>query len=512
MALSVEESLKEKLRETQKQLMDLQAKRKAEQEATINLYFSLLKCVSMFDSERLSKDYAEKIINSMDSDIYAVEKVKLENQLKKEVLDLSKSVDFATDSIEKSINALDDKVEMFRNIKESLVKYNENAKASGITSKQSKMLKFLELHNVAYNNMVSNNGSLNGEIYDSEEMNNIGSTVQQLISEMDFPSSISDELTLLRYKLLSDVKASELPRISVKVLELVIESYKIERDEARTFLTTLNNSLSLFNNNFNNSVALARDLHAQESESNATIDLAIDRISDTISKVDTLQQLKDNIVAQVAHIKTAMENHHSVEEKQSNYVRAIGKIQDRLKLMVAETDEFKQKLLQQKNRMIIDSLTKLSNKNAFETRMEHEYKRWQRYKEALSVVLVDVDNFRNINEKYGHPAGDRALKVIARALQSKIRETDFIARYIGEKFAVIFLGTDRKSLESPLRKLNEVIKTIPFHFKDNKVTITVSIGAAVFGPNDNPVTIVEKAETSLREAKKNGKDCYVISE
>ncbi len=511
MGLSIEESLKEKIKELQKQVNDLQDKRKAEQENTIDLYVSLLNHLSLDGHAPFGDDFTEKIISKIESPSYGEEKNKLELVLKREVLDLSKSVDFATESIEKTIEALDDKVEIYRNIKSSLTNYKENYKASGITSKQTKMLKFLELHNVVFNDIVSNHNAVTAEIYDSGEMNNIGSTVQQLISEMDFPSSISDELTLLRYKLLSDVKPSELPRIAVKVLELVIESYKIERDEARTFLTTLNNSLSLFNTNFSNSVAIARDIQTQESESNATIDLAIDRISDSINKVDTLQQLKDNIVAQVAHIRTAMESHHSAEEKQSNYLRAISKIQDRLKLMVEETDEFKQKLIQQKNRMVVDSLTKLSNKNAYESRIEHEYKRWQRYKESLSVALIDIDNFKQINEKYGHPAGDRALKVIARALQSKIRETDFIARYIGEKFVVIFLGADKNSIESPLKKLNDVIKSIPFHFKDNKVSVTVSIGAAIFGENDNPITIIEKAERSLRSAKKAGKDCFVIA-
>lgn len=509
--LSVEASLKEKVKELQKQLADLQAKRSSEQEREIDLCVSLINQISLEPHPQLDGEYARKLAERIDTDFFEQEKAKLETFLRREVSDLSKSVDFATENIENSVNALDDKVEMFRSIKDSLAKYNENRKASGISSKQAKLLKFLELHNVVYNNMLAGHRGGAVENYDSDEMTNIGSTVQQLISEMDFPSTISDELTLLRYKLLSDVKANELPRIAVKVLELVIESYKIEREEARTFLTTLNNSLSLFNTNFTNSVALARELQTQGSESNATIDLAIDEINNTISTADSLQQLKDNIVAQVAHIRTAMESHHNVEEKQSNYLRAISKIQDRLKLMVEETDEFKQKLVQQKNRMIIDSLTKLSNKNAYESRIEHEYKRWQRYKEALSVALVDIDNFRLINEKYGHPAGDRALKVIARALQSKIRETDFIARYIGEKFVVIFLGTDRSSLESPLKKLNDVIKAIPFHFKDSKVSITVSIGAAVFGTNDNPITIIEKAENSLRSAKKAGKDCYVIA-
>ncbi len=504
-----EENLQKQITELKIQIESLQNQRKKEQQDTMHFYAELLKSTQSGCENLIPGD---DILSALVEDKnYEKEKSNVELQLKKQVSELIKSVDFSIDSIEKSIASLDPKIEFHKNLKLSLDKYNTNNKAYGINSRQSKLLKFLELYNVAFNELASKDAKGSGNL-SSEEVSKMGNTIQQLISEIDFPSSISDELTLLRYKLLSDVKVEELPKLSVRILELVVESYKIEREEAQTFLTSLNNSLSLFSSNFSSSVALVKDIHNQESQSNTKIDLAIDKISESISQADTIQQLKDNIIAQITSIRAAMESHHSAEEKQNNYVKAIVKIQDRLKLMVDETDEFKQKLAQQKNRMTIDSLTKLNNKNAYETRIDHEYKRWQRYHEPMSIALVDIDNFRVINERYGHPAGDRALKVIARALQSKIRETDFIARYLGEKFVIIFLRTNSAELESPLKKLNEVVRTIPFHFKENKVAITVSIGAAVFGENDNPLTIMEKVEGALRNAKQSGKNCFKIYE
>lgn len=504
-----EEALLEQVNELKAQIKSLQEQRKSEQAGTMHLYANLFKILSTENEiQALDSDTLSKFIDSND---YAKSKSDIEIQIQKQVSELMKSVDFSIDTIEKSITSLDPKIEIQKNIKLSLEKYKSNNKAFGIETKQSKLLKFLELYNVAFNELASKStGSVNN--LNADEVAKIGNTIQQLISEIDFPSTISDELTLLRYKLLSDVKIEELPKLAVRILELVVESYKIEREEAQTFLTSLNNSLSLFNSNFSTSIELVKDIHSQESQSNTKIDLAIDRISETIGQEDTIQQLKDNIIAQITSIREAMESHHSAEEKQNNYVKAIVKIQDRLKLMVDETDEFKQKLAQQKNRMTVDSLTKLNNKNAYDSRIDHEYKRWHRYHESMSIALVDIDNFRVINERYGHPAGDRALKVIARALQSKIRETDFIARYLGEKFVIIFLRTAKTELESPLKKLNEVVRTIPFHFKDNRVVITVSIGAAVFGENDTPLTIMEKVESSLRTAKAAGKNCYKIFE
>lgn len=504
-----EEALKIKIKTLENEVQQLKEIRQQERKSMLDLY-SNISNLFLFDEEKIV--FKEQIISAtkeINTPNYKNIVSLVENNLLKNITNVAKTIDFSISTIENSINSLDSSIEIHDKLKNSLNNYNRDHKGYGIDSKQTKLLKILEIYNVAFNEFVSKNSSTK-ECYSKDQSEQLCASIQQLITEMDFSSSVSDELTLLRYKLLSDVPIEELPKICVKIIELLVASYKLERDESQTFLTTLNNSLNLFNTKFTSSIAIAKDIQSIQLESNASIDLAIDMISDSIGQVDTINQLKNNIVSQVANIKTAMKGHHQVQEKQSSYVKAIEKIQERLKLMVEETEEYKQKIDQQKNRLLTDSLTQLNNKNSFDERIEHEFRRWQRYGGDMSIALVDVDNFRNINEKYGHLAGDRALKVIARALQSKIRDTDFIARYSGEKFVVIFLGADLNSIESPLKKLGEVISSIPFHFKENKVAITVSIGAAYFTQNDNPVTVFDKAERALDAAKQNGKNCFKI--
>ncbi len=504
-----EESLLSENKKLKDELKHLKDKRLEEQTSSLNLYALLLKLFSLNNSSLTNVSEIDHALTSIDEAEYSQSRERIEAQVKKEITSLAKSIEFASESIEKSIQSLSDKTDMGRNLKMSLEQYNSSNADFGITSKQSKLLKLLELYNVAFNELASKEQGISG-LFSKNEIDQVCSSMQQIISEMDFPSSISDELTLIRYKLLSNVDPKELPKICVKILELVVASYRIERDDSQTFLTSLSESLNLFNVNFGKSISVVKSLHSSEVDTNNSIDLAINQIDSSIKEVDTIQQLKDNILAQVANIRQAMVEHHEIQDKQNNFVRAIEKIQDRLKLMVEETDEFKQKLAQQKHRLLIDSLTQLSNKNAYENRIDHEYKRWQRYGGFMTIALIDVDDFRAINEKFGHLAGDRALKVIARALQTKIRDTDFIARYTSDKFVVILLGTERKDIDIPLKKLNEIISSIPFHFKDNKVEITVSIGAAYFTENDNPVTVLEKAEQELSEAKKSGKNRFSI--
>ena len=121
-------------------------------------------------------------------------------------------------------------------------------------------------------------------------------------------------------------------------------------------------------------------------------------------------------------------------------------------------------------------------------------------------MLGDVDHFKNINDSYGHSAGDKTLKVIARALKQSLRDTDFIARYGGEEFILLFPETAIEDLSVPLNAIREKIKRIPFKFKDTNVPITISFGATELRSADTNREAFDRADEALYEAKRNGRD------
>ena len=174
--------------------------------------------------------------------------------------------------------------------------------------------------------------------------------------------------------------------------------------------------------------------------------------------------------------------------------------------MKEETAEYKKRMAQQKHKLLLDSLTQVFNRAAFDERVDLEYKRWLRYQTPLCLAIVDIDHFKSINDRFGHLAGDKALKVIARAMSRTLRETDFIARYGGEEFVVLLPGIEANNLDMPLDKLRNVVKSIPFRFKDDKVEITISIGTTLFRSGDTPTDAFERADKALYEAKNGGRD------
>src|SRR5439155_8293811 len=93
--------------------------------------------------------------------------------------------------------------------------------------------------------------------------------------------------------------------------------------------------------------------------------------------------------------------------------------------------------------LVTDGLTGLKTHRAFQDRLEDEINRAARYQQHLSLIMLDVDHFKEYNDTFGHPAGDEVLRILARALQEHARDTDFIARYGGEEFTIILPNTDR---------------------------------------------------------------------
>ncbi len=152
-----------------------------------------------------------------------------------------------------------------------------------------------------------------------------------------------------------------------------------------------------------------------------------------------------------------------------------------------------------------DGLTGLANQRYFWSRLSSEISRAKRFGRPLSLVLCDADNFKKINDEFGHPAGDKTLKGIAQILESGRRSTDLAARYGGEEFALILP-------EAQADQARDIAQRILSQLKHSKLT-TLSFGIATFPDHgQTPQSLVEAADQALLQAKKQGKACIVVSE
>ncbi len=160
-----------------------------------------------------------------------------------------------------------------------------------------------------------------------------------------------------------------------------------------------------------------------------------------------------------------------------------------------------------------DGLTGLYNHRFFQELMDKEVSRAKRYKRPLSLIMLDIDHFKKINDTYGHPQGDIVLKTISRIIKDSIRASDIAARYGGEEFAIVLPETDRNGAESVSERLRRKIASEKINLNGNVVFVTVSLGVAVverFNDRIDKNKIIEVADSALYRSKNTGRNRVTV--
>ena len=155
---------------------------------------------------------------------------------------------------------------------------------------------------------------------------------------------------------------------------------------------------------------------------------------------------------------------------------------------------------------LTDALTRLWNRRHFEAQLEIEVQRARRYHKPLTLLILDLDRFKTVNDRFGHPEGDRVLRVIARMVRDSFRQTDIVCRYGGEEIAVIAPDTTfAEALGLAERTRNRISQTV-MPLTGEPYRITVSVGLATLGDGDDSAELTRKADTALYRAKADGRN------
>ncbi|NTV04175.1 diguanylate cyclase, partial [bacterium] len=157
----------------------------------------------------------------------------------------------------------------------------------------------------------------------------------------------------------------------------------------------------------------------------------------------------------------------------------------------------------------IDGLTGICNRRAFDERLELEFGRAQREQEPISLLMADIDGFKDFNDRHGHLTGDECLQAVARTIEETARRTtDFSARYGGEEFAVIVPDAIPGQLAAFGERLRRAVADLVFVVDGRRVPVTVSVGGGTLlpGPADTPEDLIRLADGALYRAKNSGRN------
>ena len=158
-----------------------------------------------------------------------------------------------------------------------------------------------------------------------------------------------------------------------------------------------------------------------------------------------------------------------------------------------------------------DELTGLFNRRSFDNAFEKEFLRAARYNNKLTLVMFDIDHFKNINDTYGHQCGDYVLQQVSNAALQTFRKTDTVFRFGGEEFVVILTETDIQQSIIPLERFRKTIETLGLTYQNQEIKVTVSVGACQYQDEfRTKEDLLQETDTALYEAKNSGRNKCVL--
>jgi diguanylate cyclase (GGDEF)-like protein len=183
--------------------------------------------------------------------------------------------------------------------------------------------------------------------------------------------------------------------------------------------------------------------------------------------------------------------------------KALDRKQRELQAVLAQVDEVAH----------TDPLTYLSNRRQIIGDLQREVYRAETYQTLLSVSMLDIDHFKDVNDTYGHTVGDEVLVKLSDLLRENVRHPDFVGRYGGEEFLLILPGTNINSASTQAERLCEQVRQTVMNVKNQEIKITVSIGIAHYRVGvDTWQKLLNRADKALYQAKQGGRDRWAVSE
>ena len=239
--------------------------------------------------------------------------------------------------------------------------------------------------------------------------------------------------------------------------------------------------------------------------------MAADQVRDltnsVASDVGEHNQLVNDISAELGSVNA------SGKESGVMVAEAIAKLLDANERLQGRLEEAEQKIRSQAEELRVheseartDALTQLANRRAFDDALNEALRRFQSDRQPLSMILLDVDHFKEFNDTYGHQAGDEVLRSVGRTLQRVVKKTDSPCRYGGEEFAVVMPNTNTAQGRIAAERVRKAVESMEVQFEDKLLKVTASIGLAEIGSGEQSAQLIRRADDAVYAAKKAGRN------
>jgi diguanylate cyclase len=359
--------------------------------------------------------------------------------------------------------------------------------------------------------VVSTTGTISIGVVASEER--IRALMSRILVELRHEPKLVAPADAIERDLERPIVPDELPQLIERVGGLVmqrIQGLERSRQELELLLGQLVNQLDSLNRYIEGSVQEESDRHSSSAKLNLQINGEMQALDESVAAGTDITVIRRQLRQRLDAIGKHLLDYRDREEERLQQAKArTEQMRGRMDEMESEARKLKERLTDEKRLSMLDPLTQIPNRLAYEQRMSQELERWARFSQPTCIAVWDIDQFKAINDNYGHRAGDKVLTVVAECLAKAMRSTDFIARYGGEEFIMVLSGTQLPDAVRLADSMREAVTQLGFHFRGAPVSITISCGITALTNGDEAEAAFDRADNAMYRAKEAGRNRVV---
>lgn len=337
--------------------------------------------------------------------------------------------------------------------------------------------------------------------------------VDRLLEQLAKVSLIGLEIGALRAKASMATDDAALASVLTRVADLIeghCASFASERAEVTATLAQVTERLQDINAYLSNTSAVRIQQHTDTNSLNTEVLSQMSQLGDEVRASNELATLKIQVANRLEAVACSVQEFRAREQRRfEDDAQQLDRMRSRISELEQKSLHLHASLDQAKRLALRDSLTNMPNRAAFDERFTDELARWQRVRSPVSILIWDIDRFKMINDACGHLGGDKVLRETARCLGSGLRKTDFIARFGGEEFVGLLIGTPLAEALLVADQLRAQVEALRFVFHGEPVPVTVSCGLTELREGDTIESVFERADAALYKAKNSGRNACV---
>lgn len=334
--------------------------------------------------------------------------------------------------------------------------------------------------------------------------------LRALLTSFHFSDAMDAQKNLLLDRLDKPLTEQRFVDILDRIIEMIHTTIRIEQSQLKGVLLQFSQQMEEFNQYLGCSLLHHQQICSDSKELEKGLYEQIEKVQQNLDSDVGVKELIKMVQQGFTMIKDTVRVYREKEQQRIfEYEERIEQLKANLQKTKRQTMEISNRLSYREQHMNEDSLTQLPNRAAYD---EHLLQAWHRGQPGfgdLILAIADIDHFKMINDNYGHLAGDKVLKKISLLFKSSIRASDFVARYGGEEFVFIFERTSQKEAMMVLKRIHQQINDTEFHYRNDRVDVTISFGITGVRKSDTLESFFERADQALYEAKKAGRNQIV---